>query len=76
MQQSGGIGFLGILQIVFIVLKLTEEVDWSWWWVLSPSIFGAIVVLILLLGGVVFAYRHIKNVEKRQYEMRQHMRRR
>ena len=44
---SNGIGFfaknffritiiLGILQIVFIVLKLTGVIDWSWFWVLAP----------------------------------------
>lgn len=35
-QTSGGIGFLGLLTIVFIVLKLTKLITWSWWWVLSP----------------------------------------
>lgn len=34
--SSGGIGFTGLLTIVFIVLKLLEKIDWSWWWVLSP----------------------------------------
>lgn len=33
---SGGIGFPGLLTIVFIVLKLTNVIAWSWWWVLSP----------------------------------------
>ena len=30
------IGFIGLLQIVFIVLKLTNVIGWSWLWVLSP----------------------------------------
>lgn len=34
--QSGGIGFLGLLTIVFIALKLMGYIAWSWWWVLSP----------------------------------------
>jgi hypothetical protein len=34
--NGGGIGFCGLLTIVFIVLKLTNYIDWSWWWVLSP----------------------------------------
>jgi hypothetical protein len=47
---SGGIGFVGLLTIVFITLKLTGHIDWSWWWVLSPIwITTAIVVAILLL---------------------------
>jgi hypothetical protein len=35
-SSSGGIGFCGMLSILFIGLKLTGYVTWSWWWVLSP----------------------------------------
>lgn len=35
-RSSGGIGFAGLLTIVFITLKLTHVITWSWWWVLSP----------------------------------------
>lgn len=35
-QARGGIGFAGMLAILFIGLKLTHYIDWSWWWVLSP----------------------------------------
>jgi hypothetical protein len=35
-SSSGGIGFFGILGIVFIVLKLCKVIDWSWWWVTCP----------------------------------------
>lgn len=34
--SSRGIGFVGVLTIVFIVLKLLGKIAWSWWWVLSP----------------------------------------
>lgn len=34
--SSGGIGFLGLLAIVFITLKLTGYITWSWWLVLLP----------------------------------------
>ena len=34
--RSGGIGFCGTLTIVFIVLRLTDDIDWDWWWVLAP----------------------------------------
>jgi len=30
--------FFNILTILFVILKLTETIDWSWWWVLSPTI--------------------------------------
>jgi len=45
--SGGGIGFLGMLTILFIGLKLTKYIDWSWWWVLSP-------ILIPLMIGCVF----------------------
>lgn len=35
-SSSGGIGFCGLLTVAFIVLKLTEVIAWSWWWILSP----------------------------------------
>ena len=34
--HTGGIGFCGLLTIVFIILKLCDVITWSWWWVLSP----------------------------------------
>ena len=34
--NTGGIGFTGLLTIVFIILKLVGTITWSWWWVLSP----------------------------------------
>lgn len=46
--QSGGIGFVGILTILFIGLKLTGYIDWSWWWVLSPILITVGVVLTIL----------------------------
>lgn len=33
---GGGIGFCGVLAIVFITLKLCHTIDWSWWWVTAP----------------------------------------
>ena len=33
-----GIGFVGALQIVFIILKLLGKIRWSWLWVLSPTL--------------------------------------
>jgi uncharacterized protein (DUF983 family) len=33
---ANGISFLSLLAILFIGLKLTNQIDWSWWWVLSP----------------------------------------
>jgi len=46
-SSSVGIGFTGLLTIVFIVLKLTKIITWSWWWVLSPI---WIPILLVILG--------------------------
>ena len=43
-NTSSGIGFFGLLTIVFIVLKLTGFIAWSWWWVLAP-IWGPVFVV-------------------------------
>lgn len=48
-SSSGGIGFLGLLAIVFITLKLTNYITWSWWWVLVPLWGGFALVLVFLL---------------------------
>ena len=45
---NGGIGFTGLLTIVFIVLKLLGFITWSWVWVLSPIWIEAIIVVLLL----------------------------
>jgi hypothetical protein len=52
--SSGGIGFAGLLTIVFIVLKLCGIITWSWLWVLSPLWIGAaLVVAILIIIGII-----------------------
>lgn len=38
--------FIGLLQVAFIVLKLTAVIDWSWWWVLSPSFVGVFLLIV------------------------------
>ena len=47
-SSGGGIGFLGMLTIVFIVLKLTNVIPWSWFWVLSPVVIPTIIGIILV----------------------------
>lgn len=51
----GGIGVTGLLGVLFVALKLTGVIDWSWWWVTTPF-WGPFVVvgLILLAIGVVY----------------------
>ena len=49
-------GILGVIQIVFIILKLANVVDWSWWVALSP-IFAEIILYILLF---ILKLKHIR----------------
>lgn len=48
-SKSSGIGFVGGLQLLFIGLKLTGFIDWSWYVVLSPLIVEAVLIIILLI---------------------------
>lgn len=52
---SGGIGFSGLLTIVFIVLKLCGVINWSWIWVFSPMwISAALCVAIFVFIVMIF----------------------
>lgn len=53
-NSNNGIGFVGLLTILFIGLKLTGNITWSWLWVLSPIWICTIIVLVLLGAAVVF----------------------
>lgn len=51
---SNGVGFTGLLFITFLVLKLTNVINWSWWWVTAPlwggfALAGGICVLIVIV---------------------------
>jgi hypothetical protein len=48
-NSSCGFGLGTILFLIFLVLKLTKYIDWSWWWVTSPLWIGAILVITIIL---------------------------
>lgn len=56
---NSGIGFFGVLAILFITLKLLNIISWSWLWVLAPIWLPIIVVTGLL--GIVWLTIHIKD---------------
>jgi hypothetical protein len=63
-NSGGGIGFCGLLAIVFITMKLTGHIDWSWWWVLSPlwlpaAILLSIGLVCLLIAGIVTIFEGV-----------------
>jgi len=45
-------GFLSVLTLIFITLKLTEFIDWSWWFVLAPTLFH-----VATIGLIIYAVR-------------------
>jgi hypothetical protein len=47
------ISFIGLITLIFIVLKVTNYVDWSWLWVLSP-LWGSILLMLLLSVAIHF----------------------
>ncbi|WP_407893482.1 hypothetical protein [Lacticaseibacillus sp. N501-2] len=47
-STSSGTGFLGMLTILFIGLKLTHVIAWSWWLVLLPELIPVTLILIAL----------------------------
>lgn len=57
--SNGGIGFTGLLTIVFIVLKLCGVIDWSWILVLSP-----IWIVIVLIIVIVFIALVVEEMRK------------
>ena len=54
---NGGIGFTGLLTIVFIALKLLGFITWSWVWVLSPIWIDAILVVLLFAVLIIWERR-------------------
>ena len=52
-NTSYGINFLELLAIVFIALKLTGYIQWSWWLVLAPLWFPIIPIIILILALII-----------------------
>lgn len=52
--SGGGVGFCAVLFLIFLILKLTDTIDWSWWWVTSPIwIPIAVVLLIMLISSII-----------------------
>jgi hypothetical protein len=52
-SSSSGTGFLTLLQILFIGLKLTGNIGWSWWYVMLPTTIPiGILLACLFIAGV------------------------
>lgn len=65
-STSSGIGFCGLLTIAFIVLKLTNCIAWSWWWVLAPLwVPLGLVLVVLAILGVILLVKLFSGLSKR-----------
>lgn len=63
-SSGGGVGFFGLLFIVFLVLQLTGVIAWSWLWVTAPlwAPLGLWLLFVVTVGiaGYILAYRKEK----------------
>jgi len=63
-SASGGIGMGGALFLLFLGLKLTGHIDWSWWWVFAPIWIPLAFIIFVLIVIAFFAWlagnRHYK----------------
>jgi len=60
-SSSSGISFFGLLTLLFIALKLTGHIDWSWWWVLAPIwISFGLGLLVMMVMFVSVAIGHAR----------------
>lgn len=53
-----GLEFLSTLTLIFIVLKLTNLISWSWWLVLLPLYFWLVPILFIML--IIFIIANIR----------------
>lgn len=56
-SASSGLGLGTVLFLIFLVLKLCNVIDWSWWWVTSPLWISAILWALIIVGMFIYYYR-------------------
>jgi len=56
-NSSNGLGVGTILFLIFMVLKLTNYIDWSWWWVTSPLWIPIVIIGIVGLAAILYLNR-------------------
>ena len=61
--EYNGVSFLSISFLVFLVLKLTNVIDWSWWWVTAP-LWIPIIIFLCFVGGLYAFYQILKYYNK------------
>ena len=60
-NSSSGVGLFGLMFLIFMTLKLTGYITWSWWWVTAPLWGGfAIAGVIAIIAIVVYILKNLK----------------
>lgn len=49
--ERNAVSFLEMLLLLFIGLKLSDIIHWSWWWVMSPVWIPLVAIVILVIAG-------------------------
>ena len=53
-KEVASVDYTIMLTFIFVILKLTNSIDWSWWWVLSPLWLPLVLVLTVLALTAIF----------------------
>lgn len=54
LKTTGGMGLGTVLFIVFLILKLCDVIDWSWWWVTAPLwIPAGLALIVIIICGII-----------------------
>jgi len=70
-NSSTGLSITSVLFIVFLVLKLTGNIDWSWWWVTSPLwipialVFSIVIIAILIVIVALIFGANIEDIKSK-----------
>ena len=64
-NASGGLGLGAVLFLIFLVLKLCNVIDWSWWWITSPLWISFILYVLIIVG--VFIYYYLEDTSQERY---------
>lgn len=57
-SSTSGVGLAGLVFIVFLVLKLTKVISWSWWWVFAPLWINLAIVIVVAVFAIFIEGKH------------------
>jgi hypothetical protein len=64
-NSSSSAPYIGVLTLIFVVLKLCNVINWSWWWVFCPIwisfVLGAFLIIIL---GIIAVFAIFMNTRR------------